>query len=115
MYGSIYFYTMITNLNVAKMTTLQEISTHKAIHENGVINIYAKGMIWDVNELAPDGSKLWEGCELKKYPEWFTDELLWTIPYNERDDLFAIFERLEEDNRIGLAELNEEILEEIKS
>ena len=89
------------------MGTLKEISTHKAIHENGVINIYSKGMDFDINELAPDGSKLWDGNEKEKYPDWFTDELLWTIPYNERDDLFAIFERLEEDNRIGLAELNE--------
>ena len=35
------------------------------------------------------------------------EELLWTIPVDEEDDLFAIFEGLDEDNRCNLAELNE--------
>ena len=34
----------------------------------------------------------------------FDDELLWTIPLDEKDDLFAIFERLEENNRCNVAE-----------
>ena len=69
------------------MKTLKEISTHKAVKENGAINIYSKGMYFseDLN---------WE------------DELLWTISLEDEDDLFAIFERLEENNRCNVAEAN---------
>ena len=34
-------------------------------------------------------------------------EYLYSIPANHSDDLFAIFERLDEDNRINMAEANE--------
>lgn len=66
--------------------TIQEINTHKAIKENGMINIYVKG--FSIDELT------------------FEDELLYSIPLEDKDDLFAIFERLQEDNRINLAEVN---------
>ena len=78
------------------MKNLKEISTHKAIQENVVINIYQKGCEKD---------DILDADFIKKYPAMFKDELLWTIPISDKDDLFAIFERLEEDNRIGLAEL----------
>ncbi len=68
------------------MKILQQISTHKAVKENGVINIYLKGL--DLEDLHYD------------------DELLWTIPLSDKDDLFAIFERLEENNRCNVAEFN---------
>ena len=69
------------------MKTLKEISTHKAVKENGVINIYSIGMYFseDLN---------------------WGDELLWTIALEDEDDLFPIFERLEENNRCNVAELN---------
>ena len=72
---------------------LKENSTHKAIKENGVINIYRKG-------LTEKDKKDLDKRFVEKYLEWFKDELLWTIPVDEEDDLFAIFERLDEDNRI---------------
>jgi hypothetical protein len=81
---------------------VQENSTHKAVKEGNVINIYLKGFKGD--EKAPDGSNLFNEEDLKKYPHWFRDELLWTIPLTHKDDLFAIFERLEEDNRCLAAE-----------
>jgi len=75
------------NQKLAIMKTLKEISTHKAVKENGVINIYSKGL--DFEDYHSD------------------DELLWTIPLEDEDDLFAIFERLEENNRCNVAEANE--------
>ena len=69
-----------TQTNPTKMT-LAEISTHKAVKENGVINIYVKGL--DFEDLHWD------------------DELIYSIQLEEEDDLFAIFERYEENNRIN--------------
>jgi len=65
---------------------IQQNSTHKAVKENGVINIYIKG--FEIEDLK------------------YNDELIHTIPASESDDLFAIFERLDEDNRINVAEFN---------
>lgn len=79
------------------MTTsriLQQNSTHKAVQENGVINIYLKGIPKD----HPDMQGLPEFC--------YHDEKLWTIGIEYKEDLFAIFERLDEDNRINVAEAN---------
>lgn len=68
--------------------TLKQNSTHKAIHQNGRIEIWTKGFID-------------EDFELK-------EEYLYSIPTSNKDDLFAIFERYDEDNRINVAEANEE-------
>lgn len=70
-----------------KNQIVKQISTHKAIKENGQISIYIKGLIIDGEEI-------------------FKDELLYNIPLKNKDDLFAIFERFQEDNRINLNEFN---------
>ncbi len=68
-------------MKVTNNQVVKEISTHKAVKENGAINIYTKGL--DFEGLHTD------------------DELIYTIPLEDEDDLFAIFERLEENNRIN--------------
>jgi len=85
------------------MKILKEISTHKAILENGVINIYIKG--FGIDDKAPDGSKMWTEEDTKKHPDWFRDEKIDSIPAEEEEDLFAIFEILEENNRCNANEL----------
>lgn len=70
--------------NNLKIKLLQEISTHKAIQEGNFIKIYIKGIqIDDLN---------------------IPDEHIYTIRIEDKDDLFAIFERFEEDNRCNIAE-----------
>jgi hypothetical protein len=88
------------------MKIIKSISTHKAVKDGKEIKIYLKGM--SIDEVAPDGTKLWEEGSLEKYPDWFKDELLYTIPVEDEDDVFAIMERYEEDNRCNVAELNGE-------
>lgn len=63
---------------------LQEINTHKAVLNGNLIDIVEKGI--DFEDM--------------HYPE----EVLYSIPADEKEDLFAIFERLEENNRINRAE-----------
>ena len=63
---------------------LQENNTHKAILNGNKIDIIAKGFI--------DGD-----FELK-------EEFLYSIPKENKDDLFEIFEIYDEDNRINLNE-----------
>ena len=74
---------------------LKSISTHFAKKENGKISIYLKGM---------DKTKF-DADDLKEYPHWFKDEKLYSIALECEDDLFAIFENLEENNRVNYAEL----------
>ena len=85
---------------------LKQNNTHKAVVEirNGkkVIAIYTKGMTIDMFEGEPNQAEL-----PKEFPHWFKDEYQYSILLENRDDLFAIFERLDEDNRINLAEANE--------
>lgn len=64
---------------------ISEISTHKAIVKDNVINIIKKG-------LYIDDSLSWD------------DEILYTIPIERKDDVFAIMERFSEQNRINLSE-----------
>jgi hypothetical protein len=71
------------------MKKLAEISTHKAIKENGVIKIIAKGL--DLDDLR------------------FPDEVIDTLPGDHEDDVFAIMEILEENNRINVAEFMAEM------
>ena len=72
-----------------KSQTLKENSTHKAVAENGRISIYIKGIqIDDLN---------------------FPDEFLYSIPSENEDDLFEIFERFDENNRINMAEFAAEM------
>lgn len=78
---------------------LEEISTHKAIKKGDKIYIYIKGMeIRDAEDKE----------DAKRHPEWYKDELIDTIPAENEDDLFSIFESLKEQNRINLAEANAE-------
>jgi len=86
------------------MKILKQISTHKAIKHGNLITIYANG--FNVNTIAPDGSKLFNSDDVTKYPHWFKDEPLYSIPASHEDDLFAIFERLKENNLYNLAEIN---------
>ena len=90
------------------MKIIKSISTHKAVQEGGEIKIYLKGM--DPDAITPDGSRLWE--ESKKLDPFFVnlfkDTLIHTIPLEDKDDVFAIMERYEEDNRCNVAELNGE-------
>jgi len=68
---------------------LKENSTHKAVLEpGGKIKIYIKG--FEIDDMKYD------------------DEYLYSIPVEDEDDLFAIFERYDEDNRINVAEANVE-------
>lgn len=59
---------------------IKQNSTHKAVKEEFYIKIYLKGF-------ESDGLK-------------YKDEYLYSIPAENEDDLFAIFEELDEDNRI---------------
>lgn len=67
---------------------LQQNSTHVAIKTAKVIKIYTKGLHLDDLHYEP--------------------ELYCQIELNEEDDLFAIFESLDETNRCNLAEANNE-------
>jgi hypothetical protein len=63
---------------------LKENATHKAVKENGQIGIWLKGFDFeDIHE---------------------SDQFLYEISESDEDDLFAIFERYDEDNRINMAE-----------
>jgi len=74
-----------------KKTTLKEISTHKAVKQGNEIRIYENGL--------PRTE------DLKGLPEkYFEDTYLYSIPSENEDDLLAIFERYEENNRINVAE-----------
>lgn len=83
---------------------LQEISTHKAVKENGKISIYQKGM--DTDAVCPKGEKLFDAEIVKKHFQWFADEKIYTITLDQEDDVFAIMERYEENNRYNLSEAN---------
>lgn len=78
---------------------ISEISTHKAVKNGNRIDIILKGISIPVGYKYPNGEVEAEG--------FFTpDELLYSIPAEDADDVDAIMERYEEDNRINLAELN---------
>jgi len=65
-------------------TIIKQNATHKAVRENGQISIYLKGFDYEgITE-----------------PETF----LYAIAEDMEDDVFAIFERYDEDNRINVAE-----------
>jgi hypothetical protein len=85
---------MKTLLPTIKGKRLQSNSTHIAYRVNNEIQIWVIGLTW-VND---DNSV-----------SLYKPELQWTIPANEEEDLFAIFERLNEDNRCNMAELNNEL------
>lgn len=74
------------------MKILQQNSTHKAVLVDNKIKIYIKGF---------ECGKPTDVDYLK-----FEDEYCYSIPAENKDDLFAIFERLDEDNRCNLAEAN---------
>ena len=66
------------------MEIIKQNATHKAVREHGHISIYLKG--FTIEDFS---------CE---------DEFLYFIQEEQEDDLLAIFERYDEDNRINIAE-----------
>ena len=80
--------------------TLQENNTHIAIEDHNMIKIYIKGINKDAT--APDGSPLFTEQDFIDYPHWFYNEHIESLPLDQEDDLFAIFELLDENNRIHL-------------
>lgn len=81
---------------------IQEIGTHKAVFENGKIKIYLKGI--DKNAKTPDGSSF-EPEFIERFPDLFKDRCIGTLPLENEDDLFAIFENFEETNRFNVNEM----------
>ena len=79
--------------------TVKQNSTHKAVKFGNIISIFTKGLNIPVGYKYPDGTIEAEGFVIH-------GEFLWSIPAENEDDLFAIFERLDEDNRCNVAELN---------
>jgi len=73
------------------MKILQENSTHKAVVNGNQIDISIKG--FEIDDLK------------------FDDELIYSIPLENEDDLMAIFERFDEDNRCNMAEFNAQMIE----
>lgn len=80
------------------MKILQENSTHQAIKQNGQIEIWTKGC--EIPGGFLNGEWI-EGLTIKS-------EFLYPVSLEDEDDLFAIFERLDENNRINRAEANAE-------
>jgi len=70
------------------MNNLKEITTHKAVRNGNMIDIIEKG--FEIEDLK------------------FTDEVLYSISYEDKDNLFYIFDNLTETNRILLAQANGE-------
>lgn len=80
-------YKHCTNTDTTIMSKIiKQISTHKAVQTAKNIQIILKGFKIGSYE-----------CK---------DELLYTIPNDQLDDVFSIMERHSEDNRINLAEAN---------
>jgi hypothetical protein len=69
-------------------TIIAQNATHKAVAEHGQISIYLKG--FDI-----------EGTH---YP----DEFMYSIAEDMEDDVLAIFERYDEDNRLNVVEFQRE-------
>lgn len=80
------------------MKVVKQNSTHKAIQNDrkNRIEIWSKGL--SLPETTPGAG---DALEIK--PEY-----LYSIPIENKDDLFSIFENLDEQNRINIAEANEE-------
>jgi hypothetical protein len=75
------------------MTIIADISTHKAVKENGKISVYLKGFSMDIHETSDVTID-------------FEDELLYTLPLENEDDILPMFEGFKENNRINFAEAN---------
>ena len=71
------------------MTIINQISTHKAVRTETGINIILKGFNDDT--FKEDSNE---------------DEILYTLPLEGEDDVFAIMERYASNNRYNLAEAN---------
>lgn len=74
---------------------LQENSTHKAVLNGEMIDIFSKG--FDVEESAPGAAD-----DLH-----YKDELLYSIPADQSDDLLSIFDAFDETNRCNVADAND--------
>lgn len=86
------------------MSILKQNDTHKAIKENGQIKLYRKGMEKDA--IAPNGEVAFDDEFINMFPDMFKDEFLRCVAHE--DDLFSVFEDIEETSRILLAEANGE-------
>lgn len=73
-----------------KQNIIQQNNTHKAVCCGDKIKIFIKGC--EIPAEGDDPGMKWE------------DEYLYSIPYENRDDLFSIFENFDEENRINRAE-----------
>jgi hypothetical protein len=73
---------------VPSQKILQQNSTHIAVEQNGRIEVFIKGF----------------KCEDLE----FERELIYVLPLDHADDLFAMFEMFDETNRINIAEANAE-------
>jgi hypothetical protein len=82
-----------TDIKENIMTIIADISTHKAVKVDGKINVYLKGFSMGVHELSEETIE-------------FEDELLYTLPLENEDDILPMFEGFKENNRINLAEAN---------
>lgn len=76
---------------------INQISTHKAVKNGNKIDIILKGISIPVGYKYPNG-------DVEKEGFFMADEFLYSIPAENEDDLFSIFESLEEENRINVAE-----------
>jgi hypothetical protein len=85
---------------------IKEISTHKAVKENGVINIYETGL--DIDAKDKDGNPEWDDDFIKTCPNCFKDVHIGTLRLEQEDDILAIFDGFEETNRINCAQASEE-------
>lgn len=72
-----------------ELQIIQQNATHKAVREHGQISIYIKGFDF-------------EGITGQ-------EQFLYAIAEDMEDDVFAIFERYDEDNRINVAEFETEM------
>ena len=72
------------------MITIQKISTHKAIKTKKEIQIIQIGLIIDGEVFSKD-------------------QVLYSLPLDHQDDVFAIMERYEENNRCNMRDLNRSI------
>lgn len=85
---------------------VKENSTHFAVKEkDGTFKVYLKH--FDGTECYPNGEKMWTKEDMKKWPHWFKPEFLYYV--HHEDDLFEVFERLDENNRCNVAEANAEL------
>lgn len=81
---------------------IAQISTHKAVKTAKNIEIWMKGLSIPIGYKYPNG-------DIEEKGFHYDAELLYAIPLENEDDVLAIMERYAEDNRVNMAELNDEM------